>query len=274
MQGPRTSRRRKEWPGMRCTSSCLTKTPQGCGQGQSLTLGRRSGYCSTPWSMRTSSVLFVQILDAPVPQLGEQLVHFLQVFGHAVARRAGYRRAQDLRRHHTAALGRPRSAPSADCGTVGGSADCLVLCFAPAVDCRAHRQHSSSAWSWVLRWWRWWSSRVFSQDRVILCLPSRSLTIQFRAVVVIMEVFNVFSKDSIQLRLLSRALTFHFLPAEALNSLILVDHALPQYRVMRLFKGVVTLFTDLKKVRIPPGVHAGQLMRLIMWFVMTSGYRS
>ena len=51
---PRTTRRRLEWPGMRCTSSCLMKTPPGCCQGQSWTLGRRSG-CSTPWSTRTTS---------------------------------------------------------------------------------------------------------------------------------------------------------------------------------------------------------------------------
>ena len=35
-------------------------------------------------------------------------------------------------------LGRPRSASSADCGRVAESADCLVLCFAPAADCRAY----------------------------------------------------------------------------------------------------------------------------------------
>ena len=82
----------------------------------------------------------------------------LQVSGHAVARRAGYPLAQDLRRqHHPAALGRPRSAIPED-----GSADYLVFCIAPAADCQAYRQHSSSAWSWGLMWWRWWRSSWFS----------------------------------------------------------------------------------------------------------------
>ena len=31
---------------MRCSSSCLTKTPRGCGPGFSLNLGRRNGRCS------------------------------------------------------------------------------------------------------------------------------------------------------------------------------------------------------------------------------------
>ena len=52
--------------------------------------------------------------------------------------RAGYRRAQDLTGHYSAALG-GLSASTADGGPVGGCANCRVLFFAPAASCRADR---------------------------------------------------------------------------------------------------------------------------------------
>ena len=42
-------------PGMRCSSSCLTKTPQGCGPRFSPSLGRRSGSSGTLWSTLSTS---------------------------------------------------------------------------------------------------------------------------------------------------------------------------------------------------------------------------
>ena len=64
---------------MLCTSSCLTKTPQGCGQGQAWTLGRRSGFSDRRHAVRAESA--ARCVQAP---------------GHADACRAGYRSAQDL----------------------------------------------------------------------------------------------------------------------------------------------------------------------------------
>ena len=96
-------------------------------------------------------------------------------------------------------------------------------------------------------------SGSFSQDRVILCLPSRSLTIQFRMLLVIMEVFKVFSKDRIQQRLSSRALTFQFLVVPfTIFNLILGRQPHPQYLVMRLFQGFFSHFSLTEKVRRSP----------------------
>ena len=45
-------------PGMRCSSSCLTKTQRGCGPGFSPSLARRSGSRGAPWiTLSTSSVV-------------------------------------------------------------------------------------------------------------------------------------------------------------------------------------------------------------------------
>ena len=71
--------------------------PPGRGEGQSWTLGRRSGCCSPPWCTWTPS--------APSCRSSMQ-VHFFKVLDTQLTRRAGYRRAQDLRQHHPAALGR------------------------------------------------------------------------------------------------------------------------------------------------------------------------
>ena len=75
---------------------------------------------------------FVQILDAD----GEPAVGYLQAPRHRVAR-AGFRRAHDVTRQNPAVLGRPRFSSFAGGGTVGGSANRLFFCFAPAADCRA-----------------------------------------------------------------------------------------------------------------------------------------
>ena len=67
----------------------------------------------------------LQILDAPVPQEGGTASGSLEAVGHRGAR-AGHRSAKDLSRQHPGALGGLRSSPSADGGTVGGSADGVV----------------------------------------------------------------------------------------------------------------------------------------------------
>ena len=50
----------------------------GCGLGRSLTLCRRAGWTGTSWSTGSETCPFVQILDAPVPQLGNQVLELLQ----------------------------------------------------------------------------------------------------------------------------------------------------------------------------------------------------
>ena len=58
--------------------------------------GGPPGWSGTPASTSMRSVLYVPILDVPMPQMGEQLAgQFLQVPGRAVPLRASYRRAQD-----------------------------------------------------------------------------------------------------------------------------------------------------------------------------------
>ena len=86
----------------------------------------------------------VQILDSPVPQTSEQLLEVLQAPGHADAAGAGYRSAQDLSGPYPAAFFRPHSA---DCGTVGGSADRLDSHAHRFADRGADRRHSSPLWS-------------------------------------------------------------------------------------------------------------------------------
>ena len=64
----------------RRSSVCLLrKTPSwGRAQGRSRTLCRMARWSGTPWSTGSRSCPFVQILDAPVPQMGEQLGELLQ----------------------------------------------------------------------------------------------------------------------------------------------------------------------------------------------------
>ena len=69
---------------------------------------------------RIEHTLYVQILDAPVPQKVEQLVDFFKDLDSHVRSCAGHRSTQDLTRYYPSALCGPRSA---DGGTVGGSAD-------------------------------------------------------------------------------------------------------------------------------------------------------
>ena len=105
---------------------------------------------------------------------------------------------------------------AADGGTAGECADDPPLS-------RADRRHS-------------WS-KVFSQDRVLPPLQSRSWTFQVQ-VVVFREIFKVFPKDGVQQRVLwSRTLTFQFPEVACMISLILALQAHPQYRVMSLVKG-------------------------------------
>ena len=132
-------------PGMRCTSSCLTKTPQGCDQVHSWTLDRRSGVPQHTVEHEDAICPFVQILDAPVPQLGEQLVHFFR----SLDTQLPVEQVVDVPKISDDSI-QPRIV---DCDLrcpqiveqLGGSADSLVFCLAPAADCRAHRRHSSSA---------------------------------------------------------------------------------------------------------------------------------
>ena len=86
-------------PGMRCSSSCLTKTPRGCGPGFSPSLGRRNGSSGTPWStLSTSSAVrpwcrFSTLLC----RSRWNSCQTCSVLRHAYDRsRAGYRSAQDL----------------------------------------------------------------------------------------------------------------------------------------------------------------------------------
>ena len=65
-------------PGMRCSSSCLTKTLRGCGPRFSPSLGRTNGSSGTSWFVRVAPM--VQIIDAPVPLTVEQLPDVLQFF--------------------------------------------------------------------------------------------------------------------------------------------------------------------------------------------------
>ena len=96
-----------------------------------------------------------------------------------------------------------------------------------------------------------------TQDTVILCLPSRLLTIQFCVVVVIMEVFKVFTQDRVCSALLSRSFTFQVpVVAFTILSVILFSQLHPQFRVMSWSKGFFfALFTDFKKLRSPPEVR-------------------
>ena len=47
--------RSSKQPRKRCSSSCLTKTPRGCGPGFSLSPGRKNGSSGTPWSTSSTS---------------------------------------------------------------------------------------------------------------------------------------------------------------------------------------------------------------------------
>ena len=67
----RSTETRKEQPGGRSSSSCLRKSPAGRSQGRSRTW-RRSGAAAHREAQYRGS--FVQILDAPEPQFGDQLV--------------------------------------------------------------------------------------------------------------------------------------------------------------------------------------------------------
>ena len=69
-------------PGKRCSSSCLTKTPRGCGPGFSLSLGRKNGFQRQVVHITdlVRVTPMVQILDAPVPQTVEQLQDIMLFF--------------------------------------------------------------------------------------------------------------------------------------------------------------------------------------------------
>ena len=89
--------------------------------------------------------------------------------------------------------------------------------------------------------------KVFSPNRVVLLLWSRSLTFQL-LIVVFREVFKVFPKDGVQQRVLwSRTLTFQFPLVACVISLFLALQAHPQNRVMRVGKGFFALFRRFKK---------------------------
>ena len=131
---------------------------------------------------------FVQILDVPVPQTGDQLGATLKHLDQADSR-AGYRSAQDLVviPSFSRAQG---SASAADGGTVGGSAVDRI-CFFFARACGAERGHSSSS-----RSWRSGLSgevfKVYAQDRIQLRLVEQNtMTFKFRVV----EVFKIYVQD-------------------------------------------------------------------------------
>ena len=95
---------------------------------------------------------------------------------------------------------------------------------------------------------------VFSQNKVLLL--SRSLTILFRVVVgaqvvEVVEVFKVLSKDRIQQRLWCRTLTFQFLVVPlTIFMLFFCRQPHPQFRVMRLLQGFFRTFHEGKSARV------------------------
>ena len=100
--------------------------------------GHRKGSSSAAVEQLADVVPMVQILDIPVPQMGEQLVATLKHPDKPIPR-AGYRSAQDLVvipsfSHASISHG---ALGAADGGAVGGGADCRVFFLAPAADCRA-----------------------------------------------------------------------------------------------------------------------------------------
>ena len=67
----------------------------------------------------------------------------------------------------------------------------------------------------------------------------------------VVEVYKVFSMDRFEQRLWSRSLTFLFLVVLSLIFiLILGRQSHPQFRVMRLFKWFLALFTGRKKCEV------------------------
>ena len=77
----------------------------------------------------------VQILDAPVPQVADFVLDVFRALDQLDCR-AGYRSAQVV----VFFVSFPFALSGiADGGTVGGSADGVILCLAPAADCRAAR---------------------------------------------------------------------------------------------------------------------------------------
>ena len=105
--------------------------------------------------------------------------------------------------------------------------------------------------------------KVFSQNRVLPLLWSRSLTFQLQ-VVVFREVFKVFPKSGVPQRLLeqnivfqqrlpSRTLTFQFLEVACTVSLFLALQAHPQYRVMCVEMWFFSHFsTKQESATVPP----------------------
>ena len=94
--------------------------------------------------------------------------------------------------------------------------------------------------------------KVSSQNRVFFILMSKPSTFQFQAMVIV-EVFKVFPRDKVRSVVLSRSLTFLLVGVFKIFSLILVWQLSPQFRVKRLGKGFFALFHDFKKVRSQPG---------------------
>ena len=150
--------------------------------------------------------------------------------------RAGYWSTQDL-----VAIPPYTQIPEdiADGGTVGGSV--AGPCRKVRV-CWPDRWQSSSAWSL----WNQWSSRFFSQDRLIPWLPSKSLTIQFH-VVALMKVFMVFPQNRVQQRVRSRPFTFQFRTVAGMT--FLLRERIFQFRRIRQINGFLALFPGTKKVR-------------------------
>ena len=173
---------------------------------------------------------FVQILDVPVPQLGDQLVEFVQKLDTSTPvqvievpipldripqRFVDGRRPQ--RAEHLVEV--PTDPPYA--------LRSLLLPFLVVGGV----------------------FNVFSQNRVQLhrISMSRSLKFQFLALVVIVKVFKIFSQDKVRSILLSRSLTFLLVEVFKVFSLILVWQLLPQFRGKRLGKGFFHTFPRSKK---------------------------
>ena len=127
---------------------------------------------------------------------------------------------------------------------------------------------------------------VFFQDRVTLCLLSRSSTIQFLvSVVVLVEVFTVYTQDRVlqrlvkqilvfQQRLRSKTLTFQFCVVRLtiFIKLLFLQLVLLICRIRKI-KGFSALFPVGKSAKIPahPGVGTGRGLQLMTSVSLAGG---
>ena len=151
-------------PGKRCSSSCLTKTPRGCGPGFSPSLGRRNGSSGTPWSTLST-------LSAVRP--------WCRFLMHLCCRR--WNRCQTC----SSSSARLRPTPSRSSKSP-----------------RSFLRTSLCARFCVIRSWQnsWWKCRRSCLVLGCSCVWSRPLTFQFLVVEGEVLVFKVFPLDRVQQR--------------------------------------------------------------------------